>query len=229
MSYSYRQNLATISIFRYFAAMYGLLLKYVRMAPICHTDDICHYCDEIMGAIGSQITSLTIVYSTVYSDADQRKIKAPRHWPLCGYSPGTGEYPAQKVSNVENVPFDDVIMYRNENMLTITDPDDIHICCPHYWSVVRSIHRSWMISPQKRPTIGSFNIFVPDSLNKPLIEITLIWSRWPWEKPLSLTHVPNFVRVVRETSQPKNVLSIRSPDAYDSKPHSFMHASPKIS
>ena len=29
-----------------------------------------HYGDVIMGAIASQITSLTIVYSTVYSDAD---------------------------------------------------------------------------------------------------------------------------------------------------------------
>ena len=38
----------------------------------------------IMCVIASQITSLTIVYSTVYSDADQRNIKAPRHWPLCG-------------------------------------------------------------------------------------------------------------------------------------------------
>ena len=36
-----------------------------------------------MGAIASQITSLTIVYSIVCSEADQRKIKAPRHWPLC--------------------------------------------------------------------------------------------------------------------------------------------------
>ena len=35
-----------------------------------------------MGDMTSQITSLTIVYSTVYSRADQRK--APRHWPLCG-------------------------------------------------------------------------------------------------------------------------------------------------
>ena len=43
-----------------------------------------HYNDVIMGVIASQITSLTIVYSTVYSDADQRKHKAPRHWPLCG-------------------------------------------------------------------------------------------------------------------------------------------------
>ena len=32
-----------------------------------------HYDDVMVGAIASQITSLTIVYSTVYSDADQRK------------------------------------------------------------------------------------------------------------------------------------------------------------
>ena len=31
------------------------------------------YSDVIMGAMASQLTSLTIVYSTVYSDADQRK------------------------------------------------------------------------------------------------------------------------------------------------------------
>ena len=32
-----------------------------------------HYNDVIMGMIASQITSLTIVYSAVYSGADQRK------------------------------------------------------------------------------------------------------------------------------------------------------------
>ena len=32
-----------------------------------------HYNDIIMGAMTSQITSLTLVYSTVYSGADQRK------------------------------------------------------------------------------------------------------------------------------------------------------------
>ena len=32
-----------------------------------------HYSDVIMGTMASQITSLTIVYSTVYSGADQRK------------------------------------------------------------------------------------------------------------------------------------------------------------
>ena len=34
---------------------------------------ISHYAGVIMGTIAYQITSLTIVYSTVYSDADQRK------------------------------------------------------------------------------------------------------------------------------------------------------------
>ena len=34
---------------------------------------ICHYVDVIMTTMASQITSLTVVYSAVYSDADQRK------------------------------------------------------------------------------------------------------------------------------------------------------------
>ena len=42
---------------------------------ICSGDGLIglHYDDVIMGAIATLITSLTIVYSTVYSDADQRK------------------------------------------------------------------------------------------------------------------------------------------------------------
>ena len=43
-----------------------------------------HYIDVIMSAIASQITILTIVYSTVYSGADKKNIKAPRHWLLRG-------------------------------------------------------------------------------------------------------------------------------------------------
>ena len=35
-----------------------------------------HYNDVIMTTIGSQITSLTVVYSTVYSDEDQRKLQS---------------------------------------------------------------------------------------------------------------------------------------------------------
>ena len=70
-----------------------------------------HYNDVIMGSIASQITSLTIVYSTVYSSADQRKhqssaslafvrgihrepVNSPHKWPV-----------TRKM-----FPFDDVIM-----------------------------------------------------------------------------------------------------------------------
>ena len=54
-----------------------------------------------MSTMVSQITSLTIVYSAVYSGGDQRNIKAPRHWPLCGEF--TGDFPAQKASYAENI------------------------------------------------------------------------------------------------------------------------------
>ena len=62
-----------------------------------------HYDDVIMTTIASQITSLTVVYSVVYSGADQRNIKVSRHWPLCGEFTGTGEFPAQRASYAENV------------------------------------------------------------------------------------------------------------------------------
>ena len=63
-----------------------------------------------MGAIPSQITSLTIVYSTVYSDADQRKhqISASLAF-VCGEFTGD-RFPALMTSNAEIFPFDDVIM-----------------------------------------------------------------------------------------------------------------------
>ena len=41
--------------------------------PITSVTSQVHYVDVKMGAIASQITSLAVVYSTVYSDADQRK------------------------------------------------------------------------------------------------------------------------------------------------------------
>ena len=64
-----------------------------------------------MGAIASQITSLTIVYSTDYSDADQRKHQSSaslafvwglHRWPV--NSPQKGPVTPKMF------PFDDVIM-----------------------------------------------------------------------------------------------------------------------
>ena len=44
-----------------------------KISKVLIITTVIHYNDVIMSAITSQITSLTIVYSTVYSDADQRK------------------------------------------------------------------------------------------------------------------------------------------------------------
>ena len=66
--------------------------------------DINHYVDDIMGAMASQITSLALVYSTVYSGRDQRKHQSFGSLGFCaGNSPETGEFPAQMASNAENV------------------------------------------------------------------------------------------------------------------------------
>ena len=74
-----------------------------------HGDNCYNY--VIMGAIASQITSLTIVYSTVYSGADQRKhqssaslasVRGFQRWPV--NSPHKG--PEKR----KMFPFDDVIM-----------------------------------------------------------------------------------------------------------------------
>ena len=56
-----------------------------------------------MGAIASQITSLTIVYSTVYSGADKKTSKLLVTVLCAMNSPGTGEFSAQSTSNADNV------------------------------------------------------------------------------------------------------------------------------
>ena len=67
-----------------------------------------------MGAIASQITGHTIVYSTVYSDSD-RKTSKLRVTGLCAVnSPVTGEFSAQMASNAENVS----IWWRHHDMMS---------------------------------------------------------------------------------------------------------------
>ena len=52
----------------------------IMITVACEWNYETHYSDVIMRAIASQITSLTIVFSTVYSGKEN--IEAPRHWPL---------------------------------------------------------------------------------------------------------------------------------------------------
>ena len=63
-----------------------------------------HYNDVIMSIMASQITSLAIVYSTVYSRRRSKKTSKLRVSGLCeGNSPMTDEFPTQRASNAENV------------------------------------------------------------------------------------------------------------------------------
>ena len=70
-----------------------------------------HYDDVIMGAMAFQITSLTIVYSTVYSDADQRTHQTSASLAFVrGIHPGPVNSPHKWPVTREMFPFDDVIM-----------------------------------------------------------------------------------------------------------------------
>ena len=69
------------------------------------------YGDVIMGTIASQITSLTIVYATVYSDADQRKHQSSASLAFVwGIHRGPMNSPHKWPVTRKMFPFDDVIM-----------------------------------------------------------------------------------------------------------------------
>ena len=77
-----------------------------------------HYNDVIMGAIASQITSLTIVYSTVFSDTDQRKHQSSASLPfLLGIHRGPVNSPHKWPVTRKMFPFDDVIMIYTHDLL----------------------------------------------------------------------------------------------------------------
>ena len=72
---------------------------------------VWHYNDVIMGAIASQITSLTIVYSIVYSDADQGKHQSSASLAFVrGIHRGPVNFPHKWPLTRKMFPSDDVIM-----------------------------------------------------------------------------------------------------------------------
>ena len=71
-----------------------------------------HYDDVIMSTIASQITSLTVVYSTVYSGADQSKHQSSASLAFVwGIHRGPVNSPHKWPVTRKMFPFDDVIMY----------------------------------------------------------------------------------------------------------------------
>ena len=94
-----------------------VMVSLVRFVIILVKWGTQHYTDVTMGAMASQITSLVIVYSTVYSGSDQRK-----HHSSASLTFVWGIHPAP-VNSLHKWPvtwkmflFDDVIMKRNSNI-----------------------------------------------------------------------------------------------------------------
>ena len=72
---------------------------------------ISHYNDITMGSLASQITSLTIVYSAVYSGADQRKHQSSASLAIVrGIHRGPMNSPHKWAVMRKVFPFDDIIM-----------------------------------------------------------------------------------------------------------------------
>ena len=120
-----------------------------------------------MGAMVSQITSLTIVYSTVYSGADQRKHQSPaslafvrgiHQWPV--NSPH--KWPVTR----KMFPFDDIIMIDSANGLlpNRTEPLTELLINEILWH-----------SPESNYTTSALATFL-------VIEITTISFRGQWVK-----------------------------------------------
>ena len=116
----------------------------IHTVRTCTTDALHimgHYSDVIMGTIASQITSLTSVYSTVYSDVEQRKHQGSVSLAFVrGIHRGPVNSPHKWPVTRNMFPFDDVIMSDNImawNIFRITGP----LCGESYvFSILRLVH-----------------------------------------------------------------------------------------
>ena len=85
--------------------------------PWMHRSVSTHYSDAIMGEMSSQITSLTIVYSTVYSGVDQSKHQSSASLAFVwGIHRGPVNSPHKWPVTRKMFPFDDVIMYSGHDI-----------------------------------------------------------------------------------------------------------------
>ena len=136
-----------------------------------------HYSDVIMTTMASQFTSLTVVYSIVYSDADQRKhqrsaslafVWGIHRWPV--NSPHKG--PVTR----EMSPFDGVIMRSTRRQLT--------------WKPV-----SWLTNARCKPLIQWQYSFHSNVKTIPL-RLNVFYI----QNPQTIHHIDRFVQERRNSS-----------------------------
>ena len=117
---------------------------------------IAHYGDVIMCAIASQITSLTIVYSTVSSDADQRKHQSSASLTFVrGIHRGPVNSPYKLPVTRKMFPFGTVGQYDAITWKRFSD----------YRPFASGIRRSSVDFPHKGPVLQNSAIFFVVSLN----------------------------------------------------------------
>ena len=84
-----------------------------------------------MGTVASQITSIAIVYSTVYSDADQRKHQSSASLAFVpGIHRGPVNSPHKGPVTRKMFPFDDVIMHRTLHGIYLDLSKLVSAVCP---------------------------------------------------------------------------------------------------
>ena len=108
-----------------------------------------HINDVIMGTIASQITSLTIVHSIIYSDGDQGKHQSASSLAFRGIHRGPVNFPHKWPVTRKLFPFDDVIMEVNP-MVTSDSRHKVLVM----WNMSWAMTSSWI--PGKENVTCSF-------------------------------------------------------------------------
>ena len=86
-------------------------------------------------------------------------IKSWRHWPVCGNAPGTGEFPAQMASNVENVS----IWWRHHTQYTWHEKER--------WLFGEMVHHIWFMDLMVAEGLSAFNTGLVFSFRKVNLQI----------------------------------------------------------
>ena len=102
-------------------------LIYSRFPPCLEEIFITMWFNDLtMGSKASQITSLTIVYSAVYSGADQRKHQSSASLAFVrGIHRGPLNSPHKWPGTWKKFPFDDVIMWRTYAYVSRESPEKL--------------------------------------------------------------------------------------------------------
>ena len=120
-----------------FGGWFSVIAKADRRINAIDNNDPQHCSDVIMGVMACQITSLTIVYSTVHSGADQRKRQSSAS---LAFVQGIHRWPVNSPTNVEDVSIwtEDVTM--DQLWIVRWCKGLVTSGCPHFEHLITEFH-----------------------------------------------------------------------------------------